>query len=107
MADVQLNGQGEVLTPPEVATVPRDTSVEHVLDEDAPRPVPVHDGDGIAIPRLGGERLPIVPEHLRTLAGIWSAFYRYFDAARFHTAFHALRSPKYLGCAVWWAVIGV
>ena len=104
MTDVQLNGQE---SPPEILTVPRDTSFEHPLDERAPGPVPVHDGDGIAIPRLGGERLPIVPEHLRSLAGIGSTIGKYLDAARFHTLFHLLRSPKYLALSVLWAVAGV
>jgi hypothetical protein len=90
----------------EVIPIKRDTSFEHPLDDGAPAPVPVHDGDGIAIPKLGGERLPIVPEHLRTLAGIRSAAYRYLDAARFHALFHLLRSPKYLALSVVWAVAG-
>ena len=92
MTDVQVNGHREDSPPlalPEILTVPRDTSFEHPLDETAPKPEPVHDGDGIEIPRLGGERLPIVPEHLRTLAGIWAAAYKYLDAAWFHSAFHA------------------
>jgi len=105
MTDVQQNGQGP--PPPEILTVPRDTSFEHQLDETAPKPEPVHDGDGMEIPRLGGERLPIVPEHLRTLAGIWSTVCKYLDAARFHALFHALRSPKYLVLSVIWAVVGV
>ena len=46
--------------PPELHLIPRDTSFEHPLDETAPKPEPVHDGDGMEIPRLGGERKPIV-----------------------------------------------
>ena len=111
MTDIQVNGHSEVppltLVPPPDATVPRDTSFEHALDEDAPEPAPVHDGDGIEIPRLGGERLPVIPEHLRTWPGIRSTAYKYFDAARFHAAFHALRSPKYLACSMWWALVGI
>ena len=110
MTDVQLNGHREdspSLAPPEILTVPRDTSFEHPLDEDAAEPVPVHDGDGIAIPRLGGERRPIVPEHLRSLRGIFSTAGKYGDAARFHALFHLLRSPKYLVLGVVWAVVGV
>jgi hypothetical protein len=109
MADV-LNGHRDGPVPDEVvpvATVPRDTSFDHPLDETAAPPEPVHDGDGNEIPRLGGERLPIVPEHLRTLAGIRSAAYKYFDAARFHAAFHSLRSPRYLALGVVWSVVGV
>ncbi|MGP0027916.1 MAG: hypothetical protein ACLPKE_31850 [Streptosporangiaceae bacterium] len=112
MTDVQLNGHREDAdTPPaaapEVLLVPRDTSFEHPLDETAPPPEPVHDGDGIAIPRLGGERLPIVPEHLQTLRGIWKVILKYGDAARFHTLFHLLRSPMYLVLGVIWAIVGV
>ena len=112
MTDVQMNGHKQDAesppdAPPTILLVPRDTSFEHPLDETAAKPVSVHDGDGIAIPRLGGERRPIVPEHLRTLAGIWSVACKYLDAARFHTLFHLLRSPKYLGMSVVWAVVGV
>jgi hypothetical protein len=98
---------GEVTPPPELHLVPRDTSFEHALDEGtAPKPEPVHDGDGTEIPSLGGERRPIVPEHLRTWAGIKSAAYKYFDAARFHTLFHLIRSLGYLFWGVIWACAG-
>ena len=40
----------ESTAPPELHLVPRDTSFEHPLDETAPKPEPVHDGDGIEIP---------------------------------------------------------
>jgi len=108
MAEWPQDGQGVGDQPDaEVIPIKRDTSFEHQLDETAPKPEPVHDGDGISIPRLGGERLPIVPEHLQTWAGIRSTVYRYFDAARFHATFHVLRSPKYLACSVWWALAGI
>jgi hypothetical protein len=87
--------------------VPRDTSFEHPLDETAPRPEPVHEGDGMPLPRLGGERRPIIPVHLRTLGGVWRVACEYADAARFHALFHALRSPKYLAWSAVWAVAGV
>jgi hypothetical protein len=106
MTDVHLNGHSEA-APPGIAAVPRDTSFEHALDEHAPVPVPVHDGDGIAIPRLGGERLPIIPGHLRTWAGVRGTAAKYLDAARFHSLFHLLRSPAYLASGVIWAVAGV
>jgi len=108
MTDVQLNGhQQDVQAPPELHLVPRDTSFEHPLDEAAAEPVPVHDGDGIAIPRLGGERRDIIPAHLRTWKGICSTIGKYLDAARFHALFHLLRSPAYLALGVVWAVVGV
>ena len=91
---------------PELHLVPRDTSFEHALDETAPEPEPVHDGDGIEIPSLGGERRPIVPEHLRTWKGIRSTAGKHADAARFHTLFHLLRAPMYLVTGVFWACVG-
>jgi hypothetical protein len=105
MTDVELNGHNPAA--PEVLTVPRDTSFEHALDETAAKPEPVHDGDGMAIPRLGGERRPIVPEHLRTLKGVLAVAGRYADAARFHVLFHLLRAPMYLALGALWAVVGV
>ena len=92
---------------PQLHLVPRDTSFEHALDETAPKPEPVHDGDGIKIPSLGGERRPIVPQHLQTWKGIKTTAYKHADAARFHTLFHLLRSPKYLVMGVIWAIVGV
>ena len=91
---------------PDAETVPRDTSFEHALDETAPKPEPVHDGDGHEIPRLGGERKPVVPKHLQTWTGIKSTAGKYLDAGQFHTSFHALRSPYYLVMGVIWAVVG-
>ena len=84
--------------------MPRDTSFEHPLDETAPKPEPVHDGDGIEIPRLGGERRddrPRAPADAGRASGQRSC--KYLDAARFHSLFHLLRSPKYLALSVLWA----
>jgi len=108
MADPRSSGHGEdpELPSPELHLVPRDVSFEHPLDETAPKPEPVHEGDGIEIPKLGGERLPWVPEHLRTWKGIRSTAYKYFDAVRFHSVFHLLRLPAYLVLGTWWAVAG-
>ena len=92
----ELPIDGENTPPPELHLVPRDTSFEHALDETAPAPEPVHEGDGIEIPGLGGERRPIIPEHLQTWEGIRTTTGKYLDAARFHTLFHSLRSPMYL-----------
>jgi len=87
--------------------VPQDKSFEHSLDETAPKPEPVHQGDGIEIPKLGGERRPVVPEHLRTLKGIRSTVFKYMDAAQFHTTFHGIRVLWYLFWGTVWAVGGV
>ncbi len=107
MTDTQQANGHKPPEAPEVVTVPRDTSYEHQLDDTAPKPEPVHDGDGIAIPALGGERLPVIPPHLRTWEGIRSTIARHLDAARFHISFHALRSPWYLMQATWWAIVGI
>ena len=112
MTDVQMNGHTPHLEvpPPDPApilVVPRDTSFEHPLDETAPKPEPVHVDGGNELPSLGGERRPIVPEHLRAWKGIKSTIGKYLDAARFHTLFHLLRSPMYLVLGVLWAVVGV
>ena len=104
MTDIELNGHQEA---PELHLVPRDTSFEHALDETAPKPEPVHDGDGIEIPKLGGERRDIIPAHLRTWKGIKSTAWKYLDAAGFHVSFHSLRSPMYLVLGVLWAVVGL
>jgi S-DNA-T family DNA segregation ATPase FtsK/SpoIIIE len=96
---------GEI-TPPELHLVPRDTSFSHALDETAAKPEPVHEGDGNEIPGLGGERLPVIPEHLRTWKGIKSTAGRHADAARFHVSFHSLRLPMYLVMGVFWAFVG-
>ena len=109
MAEQPLGGHpfdGGPELPPELHLVPRDTSFEHQLDETAPKPQPVHGGDGTEIPRLGGERRPVVPEHLRTWQGIKSTTGKYADAARFHTSFHLLRVPAYLVLGVFWACVG-
>ena len=71
MAEWPQEGQGDGKQPDaEIIPIKRDTSYEHQLDDDASDPVPVHEGDGIAIPQLGGERRDIVPEHLRTWKGV-------------------------------------
>jgi len=105
MTDVELNGHAPPA--PETVLVPRDTSFEHALDETAPKPEPVHVDEGNELPSLGGERRPLIPEHLRTLTGIRSTAWKYLDAAGFHVTFHALRTPMYLAASVWWALAGL
>jgi DNA segregation ATPase FtsK/SpoIIIE, S-DNA-T family len=104
MTEDPLDGEGT--PPPELHLVPRDTSFEHALDETAPKPEAVHDGDGFEIPRLGGERRPIIPGHLRTWQGIKGTAGKHLDAARFHVLFHLIRSPGYLVMGVLWALVG-
>ena len=108
MSHMPLGGHDEdaEARPPDLHLVPRDTSFEHPLDETAPKPEPVHDGDGNEIPRLGGERRPVVPEHLQTWEGVKSTAGKYLDAARFHASFHLLRVPLYVVLGVFWACVG-
>ena len=58
-------------------------------------------------PPGGGDRLPIIPEHLQTLDGIKKTLARHADRAWHYVRFHGVRSPAYLVLAVWWAVVGV
>jgi DNA segregation ATPase FtsK/SpoIIIE, S-DNA-T family len=105
MSEVPIDD--ESTPPPELHLVPCDTSFEHPLDETAPKPEPVHDGDGFDMPKLGGERRPIIPEHLQTLEGIRGTTGKYLDAARFHTLFHLVRSLSYLFWGIVWAFVGL
>jgi DNA segregation ATPase FtsK/SpoIIIE, S-DNA-T family len=109
MADPHISSHGDDPdpVPPELHLVPRDTSFEHPLDETAPKPEPVHEGDGIEIPKLGGERRDIIPPHLRTWKGVKSTAGKHLDAARFHALFHLLRLPAYLVLGTFWAVWGL
>jgi hypothetical protein len=92
-------------TPPAPAT---DTSYEIALDED---PVPaaelVHAGDGIALPARPGELRPVIPSHLRTLAGVRAAAARHGGLLAHRGAYHGVRSPGYLLTAAGWAVVGL
>jgi hypothetical protein len=82
------------------------TSLEVALD-DAPEtgPEPVDDGIGFVLPDDEDE-YPVIPEHLRTVGGIAEALGRHGRRVRHRTAFHGLRSPKYLLFALAWAVVG-
>jgi S-DNA-T family DNA segregation ATPase FtsK/SpoIIIE len=54
-----------------------------------------------------GEMRPIVPEHLRTLAGVRKALRWRYRRARHHTLYHLARSPRRLLLAVLWAPVGL
>jgi S-DNA-T family DNA segregation ATPase FtsK/SpoIIIE len=83
-----------------------DTSFEVELDDEpATGPEPVDDGFGYALPDDEDE-YPVIPHHLRTLAGIGEALGRHGRLLRHRTAFHGLRSPVYLVKALGWAVVG-
>jgi S-DNA-T family DNA segregation ATPase FtsK/SpoIIIE len=95
----------------EVVPRPADVSYEVELD-DAPEPgppvlvdaEPVRPADHFA---ARAELVPLVPEHLRTVAGVRSAVARHARQHAHRAAYHALRSPGYLLSAVGWAVIGL
>jgi DNA segregation ATPase FtsK/SpoIIIE, S-DNA-T family len=94
---------------PDADVIPfkRDTSYEHALDDDDTDAVPVHQGRGIELPRIGGERRKIIPAQYRT----WKAARKHLGGrsadAGHHVAFHGIRSLWYLLQGTWWAVVGL
>lgn len=90
----------------EVIPIRRDTSYEHPLDDDEEEAEPVLAAP-IPLPRAGGDRRPVIPEHLRTWPGIRKTAARYADAGCHHAAFHLLRAPWYLIQAVGWSLWGM
>jgi len=84
-----------------------DTSYEVALDDEPEgAPVPVHDGEALAVLPDQAARLPVIPEHLQTLAGVRSAVAARAADAAHGGAYHAVRSPWYLLLAVLWAAVG-
>lgn len=81
--------------------VPADTSYEVAIDAE-PDAVPV----AVDPPAAVATRLPVVPHHLRTRAGVRRAVARQAASAGHRSAYHGLRSPRYLLAAVVWAVVG-
>lgn len=84
-----------------------ETSYEIALDDDHGVQQPVTDAGGIALPPEEAARLPVIPLHLRTPAGIRAAVAARAADAGHAAAYHAVRSEKYLALAVLWAVVGV
>jgi len=83
-----------------------DTSYEVDLDDEPGQPEPVHDGGAVAVLPDEAARLPVIPEHLQTLAGIRSAAAARTADVAHSGAYHGLRSPLYLALALLWAVVG-
>ena len=82
-----------------------DTSYEIELDDrTAPAPAaPIY----VDVTASAAELRPIIPAHLRTLAGVRAAA-GYHAGRHWHRArYHGVRSPAYLVTALMWAVIGV
>ncbi len=67
-----------------------------------PAPAPRKTGPG-----QRGELRPVVPEHLRTRAGIAQAARWRLHRWRHISLFHLVRSPKMLPMACVWAVVGI
>jgi DNA segregation ATPase FtsK/SpoIIIE, S-DNA-T family len=89
---------------------PREVSYELELD-----PVP-EPGSGRApvdldyrdmVTRNRGDRQPVIPDHLRTVAGVRAAAAHHAGRQWHRTRYHGLRSPKYLLAALGWAVVGL
>jgi hypothetical protein len=100
---------GELVPFPGVPAAPgADTSYEITLDEEeAPPAGPVHSGEGIALPARPGERRPVIPSHLRTLAGVRGTAARHGGLLVHRGAYHGVRSPGYLLTACGWALVGL
>jgi S-DNA-T family DNA segregation ATPase FtsK/SpoIIIE len=85
-----------------------DTSFEVQLDgEPGGEPGPVDAGEGIVLPDLDGEHYPVIPEHLRSVAGVGEAVGRHGRRLAHRASFHGIRAPRYLLLAVAYAVAGV
>src|ERR1700677_3942340 len=84
-----------------------DTSYEVELDADPDAdPGAVDDGIGFVLDD-DPDAYPVIPEHLRSLAGVGGALARHGRRLGHRSAFHGVRSPLYLTLALWWAVICV
>ena len=93
---------------PDTPDATSDTSFEVQLDDEpAARPEPVDAGEGIVLPDPDGEHYPVIPEHLRSLAGIGEALSRHGRRVGHRASFHGIRAPRYLLLAVVYAVAGV
>jgi len=92
---------------PDPDPISSDTSYEIELDDDRGSPEFVHEGEIVAVIPDEAARLPVIPDHLRTLAGVRSALAARAADAGHGGAYHATRSPKYLLLAVLWAIVGL
>lgn len=87
------------------APVTYETSFDLVLDEEQPAigpPVPVD-----MVQKVRYDRRPIVPEHLRTVAGVKHATAAAARRTGHRAGYHLLRSPWYILLATWWSLIGL
>jgi DNA segregation ATPase FtsK/SpoIIIE, S-DNA-T family len=93
----------------EIVPAHQDVSYELELD-DAPEPgplVPVDDSRRAAeLFRPATELLPVIPAHLRTLAGVRGEVKRHAGRHWHRARYHGVRSPAYLWRVIGWALIG-
>lgn len=94
---------------PAAAAESIDTSYEVALDDEPDGAVtPVHEGDGLPMPPSPGARLPVIPEHFRSVAKFRSAARPRVSIARHHAAYHGLRflCGWYVALVAWLAMLG-
>lgn len=85
------------------ATKTPEVSFDHDLDPDLPV-----SGETVHVDQAPAHtRRPIVPEHLRTRAGITKAAQDLTGRTGYRLGYHALRSPRYLLFGAFWALVGV
>jgi hypothetical protein len=80
-----------------------DRSYEVELDDVPPASAPLY----VDITEAAGQRLPVIPEHLRSVAGVRGALARHAGRQGHRAAYHGIRSPLYLLQGLLWAVVGV
>jgi S-DNA-T family DNA segregation ATPase FtsK/SpoIIIE len=91
---------------------PGDDDADDVVLEGEVVPFPRPAGQPAPAPRKSGpgqrgEVRDVIPEHLRTLAGIRKAILFWVRRWRKISLFHLVRSPKMLPLACVWAVVGI
>ena len=84
-----------------------DTHYEVALDDDQAPAELVHPPGGFGLPAEPGQLRPVIPEHLRTVAGAAKSARRILARQAHRGAYHGLRSPGYLLRAAGWAVVGL
>ena len=84
-----------------------DTHYEVALDDGQAAAEVVHPPGGFGLPAEPGQLRPVIPEHLRTPAGVAGAARRVTARQVHRGAYHGIRAPGYLLKAAGWAVVGL
>ncbi|KAB2390498.1 cell division protein FtsK [Actinomadura montaniterrae] len=85
-----------------------DTSFEVQFDpEPDAEPEPVDDGIGYLLDDPDGDAYPVIPENLRSAAGVGEAIGRHARRLAHRAAFHGVRAPRYALLAVLWGTVGL